>query len=720
MRSVPLTVSVPAVLALIASLLLAGPAAAQLPEEDDAGSGRDAGSQVSGAVPVARDASYTATLVPRIVDPAATAGDLFAATGDVDLFAFDATGGEALTVTVLRQDPAEGSNCIDVLDAAGEPVGASSCGDTVSFVADTPGIYHASFGFSVVTPTTYTFTITSTPPGPEHWADASDMRPDPSGPTVVVAVADTGVNPYHEVYRRPHLTVHPCHWVAGFDDCSVPALELSIGVHDTYEAAYAADLEVWRSVEVGRWYWIPGTNIIGAVCNGQSGRSGSPPPVTPDTPCIHDEDGHGTATTSAVLSEAPEALLLVHEGNSSAGPLAYAPVAPDIQSHSWGPVAPQPVHAGDPVTGYAGMTLADPGADDPATLFFIAAGNLAPLPTIVDSSRVHPSVQVVGGGFPGELTPARATALSWTTFDFASWFCRPTAVPHSITAIRPSFCGTSFAAPTVAGTAAAALLELRRAEGWTGRSTPQQVTPAVSRDAFVEALRAAATYAPEHRFPMSSTGVDVPVGSEPFVWGHGFLDATDVGTVVSCATGGTCPTKPALARRWNQARHDARRAQTEPALGDAPGQLLAQLDPPEDDGGSGTDAPAGHLGAPGAVPVELGRVVAGQHLPRPSRLGTDGYGTAFEDDGYLVDLAPDTTYEVLVSSDVMSYLDVWVFDDLPSSSIDTTGALAGSVGQPTGRTGRFTFTTRRGGTHLLAVWSGAPAVRSYEVVVRPV
>src|SRR5687767_1640875 len=202
-----------------------------------------------------------------------------------------------------------------------------------------------------------------------------------ASPHVVVAVADTGVNPYHEVYYRPENTAHPCTWVAGFDDCSIPALHLSIGRHEDVTQALHADREVWASVVPGQWYWIPKTNIIGAVCD-QPHSSKTDAAGQPAVTCILDEDGHGTSTTSSVLSEAPDALLLVHEGDAGAEDLATAPVLPDIQSHSWSLPVPLPSHAAHPFV---------PGTNDMCnqwhdseTLYFVAAGNEAPFPTLAD------------------------------------------------------------------------------------------------------------------------------------------------------------------------------------------------------------------------------------------------------------------------------------------------------------------------------------------------
>ncbi|HVF04877.1 MAG TPA: S8 family serine peptidase [Frankiaceae bacterium] len=379
-------------------------------------------------------------------------------------------------------------------------------------------------------------------------------------PTVVVAVADTGVNPYHEVFRRPKNTQHPCTYVKGFS-CAIPALRLSIGKYQDYREALVRDRDVWETVEPHQWYWIPGTNIVGAVCD----REYSSPrdvrtPENEDDPstwryCILDNDGHGTGTASAVLSEAPDALLLVHEGNAGAYDLATMPVTADVQTHSWAAPAPLPLQAGDPVLGDAAICG---GAERrKETLYFLAAGNEAPFPTWLDCERKNPDVHVVGGAYPGRWTP-----FSWSMYDYASWFCRPVAV-HAATKGQETACGTSFASPTAAGAAAAALLTVRRHDRYTGRNTRTQVSRTVSRAAFEEALQRAASYAPKAKFdqPGPATAVPVPEDSAHLFWGYGWLDSTVTGAIVSCALRRACPTKSADAQSWNEQRQQLREAQ---------------------------------------------------------------------------------------------------------------------------------------------------------------
>lgn len=376
---------------------------------------------------------------------------------------------------------------------------------------------------------------------------AAQDRAQPAGgfsPQVVVAISDSGVNPYHELYYRPDLTEHPCTYVEGYD-CSVPALPLSIGQHATWQEAFEADRALWNSIEPHQWYWIPKTNIIGAVC--QSTNTGGPI-------CILDDvEPHGTSTSSSVLMEAPETLLLIHEGDASADDLAAPPVIPDVQSHSWAPPVPLPLHA--LVIPYETTDHCSLGWFFGETLFFLAAGNEALFPAPLDIQRFCPTAIVIGGG-----SEQAGQIGSWTIYDFVSWHCRPVAKTNSLSEYTED-CGTSFSAPTAAGTAAAALLEIRRRENYTGRSTKDMVSGAVSREAFVNAMRYAATYSPKATYspgPGAIAPIPLVPGKEYLIWGWGFLDQQVIPVLVACALGEGCPEKSIDAVQWNEAREQVR------------------------------------------------------------------------------------------------------------------------------------------------------------------
>lgn len=95
-------------------------------------------------------------------------------------------------------------------------------------------------------------------------AEATETRvPLDKRPFTVVAVVDTGINPYHVDFRAPELTTHPSSYITGFPrDAKALPLNLSAA---TYEEAVATDKGKWEAVEPDQLYWIPGTNIVGAI-----------------------------------------------------------------------------------------------------------------------------------------------------------------------------------------------------------------------------------------------------------------------------------------------------------------------------------------------------------------------------------------------------------------------------------------------------------------------
>ena len=120
-------------------------------------------------------------------------------------------------------------------------------------------------------------------------AAAQSSVPLTKRPFTVVAVPDTGINPYHIDFRAPELTQHPSTYITGFPR-SAKALNLSLDA-TTYYDAVTRDQKKWDAVDPTKLYWIPGTNIVGAI--GSSDAS-------PDNFLDQDDfnGGHGTATAS--------------------------------------------------------------------------------------------------------------------------------------------------------------------------------------------------------------------------------------------------------------------------------------------------------------------------------------------------------------------------------------------------------------------------------------
>lgn len=143
-------------------------------------------------------------------------------------------------------------------------------------------------------------------------------------PFTVIAVVDSGINPYHDDFQRPELTMHPSRYIEGFPS-DVPALDLSLDA-TSYNEAVNKDRAKWNKLGSEELAWIPGTNIIGAMS------------VTDDS--ILDEIGHGTPVASlaagGIHGPASDDLLIVAlEGFSKAVKWAAEQPWIDVITNSW-------------------------------------------------------------------------------------------------------------------------------------------------------------------------------------------------------------------------------------------------------------------------------------------------------------------------------------------------------------------------------------------------
>jgi len=300
-------------------------------------------------------------------------------------------------------------------------------------------------------------------------------------PQAVVALIDTGINPYAPAFRDTSQLAkqHPSTYIPGYPK-DAKALRLSLDA-SSMSKALKKDAGVWESVLPRQLYWIPGTKIIGAISMGAGGRSCNrevqgqqvpllPPPaggqvnVGPDCPerTILDDVGHGTMTASRAAgsprSLAPGARIVAIEGlGEQSSRWAAQQSWIDIQSNSWGYL-----------TGLfpSGMTTFREIADD--QLVVTASGNgvgfsgFGPEPTYMHALSA-PGVVIVGGHDNGHVT-------AWSGIPphvVADAFAPSTALHDSMAAMRPDpvACCTSTSTPYVAGGAAAIVLEARRILG---------------------------------------------------------------------------------------------------------------------------------------------------------------------------------------------------------------------------------------------------------------
>lgn len=320
-----------------------------------------------------------------------------------------------------------------------------------------------------------------------------------AGPVTVLALIDTGVNPYHVAFRddSPLGQQHPCTYITGFP-CDVPALPLTLDAPD-YATAYALDKPLWDNVARDQLYWIPGTKIVGVISKGNGGVA-CPNQLdaagqhivfdVPPTGVVHanalgacpperrilDDHGHGTMTVSRSAGNAyslcPACRIVEIEG-LGAPSLRWAADQGwiDVVSNSWLSLIPAPVEGlGD-----------DP--DDPVTVGFTfqyatkrvvtvaASGNgaayisgFAPTPTYVLSTAA-PGVYLVGGHDNGHVTAWSGAPTTVVADAYGGW----AAAHDSLTRWEPDpiSCCTSTAAPYAAGGAAAIVQAARAALGDT-------------------------------------------------------------------------------------------------------------------------------------------------------------------------------------------------------------------------------------------------------------
>lgn len=290
-------------------------------------------------------------------------------------------------------------------------------------------------------------------------------------PQAVVALIDTGINPYSVAFRdtSPLARRHPSTYIPGYP-ADAEALRLSFDL--PYEQAIKKDAKKWLLIQKGKLYWIPGTKIVGAISFGTGGTNC--PTVTEVPPVggflqgdcrehtILDDHGHGTMTASRAAgrpnSLAPEARVVMIEG-LGARSVEWAADAGwiDVQSNSWLSLVPPPVPSGttNAFAEAAGkmMTLAASGNGSA----YIAG--VAPTPTYL-LSTAPPGVVLVGGHDNARMTlwsgsPPHVVADAYAGF---------TAIHNSTEKMRPDpiACCTSASSPYAAGGVAAIVLEARR------------------------------------------------------------------------------------------------------------------------------------------------------------------------------------------------------------------------------------------------------------------
>ena len=295
-----------------------------------------------------------------------------------------------------------------------------------------------------------------------------------ANPFVVVALVDSGINPYHQAFRAPEFAHHPSSFVSGYP-ADAESVELSLEVADAsgYDAAKASDADLFDELRGDRLYWVPGTRIIGAyVPGGGACPSG----------CFLDNHSHGTSSASVAAGRFfganPNALVVALRGDLP-GALSWAASQPwiDIVSNSWGTIANLPE------TDQMEVVEATKVATDRGQSVAFAAGNGAALTEVqalgcdcqdpgslstLTSNWAGPSWHLtVGAASPVHGQPYWWHDTPVDVVSFGRWWLSAHWQGVTLEDAR-DFGGTSNATPVVAGALSSIIERAREVLGDTG------------------------------------------------------------------------------------------------------------------------------------------------------------------------------------------------------------------------------------------------------------
>jgi hypothetical protein len=408
---------------------------------------------------------------------------------------------------------------------------------------------------------------------------------------VVIALVDTGVNPYHVAYRRPEYAIHPSLYIDGFPS-SAPALGLTFDA-SSYEAARKGDdPAVWSQVAGRTLYWIPGTNVIGAYS--VRNEPGTPPAGITQRPII-DDHGHGTGVSSvsggagfsyqtkAPLGSNPDALLVIIEGLGHEA-VEWALNQPwiDFVSGSYGDPLAIPYNdivdgfledvpqAREELASYEYRFTAPFVLRDGRTACFSAGNGLSRTGIAYDRySSIRPTSGPSWVVTVGAISPRNEQDYGWHSVpaDISSYGNHwPAAAPFSLDG-EQIFSGTSNATPVTCGVFSRALLAARAAlgdavegvhvdEGGTGQRVPAlgpaNVAGGLAADGVLTRIELQdavfKTARPGHIDPANYLFDPLVVPDSPAYFtmqGYGLANVASAGRAIDVLLGGTpMPARP--------------------------------------------------------------------------------------------------------------------------------------------------------------------------------
>lgn len=378
----------------------------------------------------------------------------------------------------------------------------------------------------------------------------ADARPSPATVQrpVVVAVLDSGVNPYHAAFAVPS---------GGIDWPEVEAIPIAPGTAgEDWASRVDADQELWAGLQPATLYRIEGTRLMSI-----SFGTGS------DGTLVLDRNGHGTHTSSIVARDAPQVVIVMVQVDlrvctDDPSCLADASVADAME---W--VAEQPWIDVVSVSIALPGNFPDQAALHPDAARYVAASRRAwesgklvvtcagndPSAAITDYFDGPPWIITVGGA---QASTGGETTLASRGVDVAGNFSTLVASHTSLDETIVEV-GTSLATPGVAATLAEAIR--------IGKDLPP---PGIERrDALRTALNATAvTFSPAQWTPSAPeptlNGIHSttnPVLLEGPQMGWGYVDASMAPQLAEAASGVGASVDAASPRalwqeRWQGAR----------------------------------------------------------------------------------------------------------------------------------------------------------------------
>jgi hypothetical protein len=284
-------------------------------------------------------------------------------------------------------------------------------------------------------------------------------------PHVVVALIDSGLNPYHILHRRANLTEHPSTFVPNYPKEAVPInITFDGKYHGTLPTAETTDA-CWKEVKHGVLYYIPSTNIIGAI-SFELGHVAVPLLEEECETSVIDETYHGAGTAGIIAQICPDAFIVMVQCGDFRKSIEWA------ANQSWiDVISISQIYYGDSNVSKVDLPTSKDVCTSISTarangkLIIAGAGN-RPYPSYLLLPAGHPDVISVGGAV--NETKGEATIASKMP-DFVSQFVSDRVATCDSADGYEAASGTSLSAPYASATVSFIILKLREALNDTGQ-----------------------------------------------------------------------------------------------------------------------------------------------------------------------------------------------------------------------------------------------------------